>query len=102
MRAACEALRGGDHYPVIIVNAVCISSAATIRLPSRHRQNACAAWSNALWRGDEEAGEGLWDAVGMDIIARNEAGQTLEVTVFSAMGRDVVVDVREEATGEGD
>ena len=48
--------------------------------------------------GGEDGGDGGgggWDAVGTEVLRRYEAGETLSVTIFSSLGREVVVGVRE-------
>ena len=49
----------------------------------------------------ECAGDKKWDAIGLDLIAKYEAGESLQVTVFSAMGKDVIVDFKVEEADEG-
>jgi translation initiation factor 5A len=43
---------------------------------------------------EESISGNKWDSVGMDIILRYEAGESLKVTVFSALGREIVVDAK--------
>jgi translation elongation factor P/translation initiation factor 5A len=43
-----------------------------------------------------------FDPVGMDLIARNRQGEDLAVVIFSALGRDVVVEVKKDDDDDKD
>ena len=51
---------------------------------------------------DEGAAGAPWDAVGMETIERFEAGEELTVVVFSALGKDVIAEVKVAEDGGED